>query len=422
MVFPWALGIGLWADTEEIFLSSIVVIKDLCNGCEVCLDYCPYDAIDMVDGVAWINEKCTLCFACVEPCPVDAIVKEESGVELPDLDKGAYSGIWVFAEQRNGKISTVVHELLGVGRRLADGTGEKLTSVLLGYDMEPAARDLVPFGAEEVIYVDDQRLRQFNDGPYSTILAELIEERRPSIVLAGATFMGRSFIPMVASKVGTGLTADCTMLDIDPETGDLLQTRPAFGGNIMATIVCPRHRPQMATVRHKVMIAAERDESRKGEVHVVRGLDGTRLDERTEVLEVVEEILDTVNLAEADVIVAGGRGVGGPEGFKLLEDLAILLDGALGASRSVVDSGWIPYSHQVGQTGQTVKPKLYIACGISGAVQHLAGMQTSDVIVAINKDADAPIFDAATYGLVGDLFQIVPEIIRSVKASRRGAG
>ena len=422
MVFPWALGIGLWADTEEIFLSSIVVIKDLCNGCEVCLDYCPYDAIDMVDGVAWINEKCTLCFACVEPCPVDAIVKEESGVELPDLDKGAYSGIWVFAEQRNGKISTVVHELLGVGRRLADGTGEKLTSVLLGYDMEPAARDLVPFGAEEVIYVDDQRLRQFNDGPYSTILAELIEERRPSIVLAGATFMGRSFIPMVASKVGTGLTADCTMLDIDSETGDLLQTRPAFGGNIMATIVCPRHRPQMATVRHKVMIAAERDESRKGEVHVVRGLDGTRLDERTEVLEVVEEILDTVNLAEADVIVAGGRGVGGPEGFKLLEDLAILLDGALGASRSVVDSGWIPYSHQVGQTGQTVKPKLYIACGISGAVQHLAGMQTSDVIVAINKDADAPIFDAATYGLVGDLFQIVPEIIRSVKASRRGAG
>jgi len=422
MVFPWALGIGLWADTEEIFLSSIVVIKDLCNGCEVCLDYCPYDAIDMVDGVAWINEKCTLCFACVEPCPVDAIVKEESGVELPDLDKGAYSGIWVFAEQRNGKISTVVHELLGVGRRLADGTGEKLTSVLLGYDMEPAARDLVPFGAEEVIYVDDQRLRQFNDGPYSTILAELIEERRPSIVLAGATFMGRSFIPMVASKVGTGLTADCTMLDIDPETGDLLQTRPAFGGNIMATIVCPRHRPQMATVRHKVMIAAERDESRKGEVHVVRGLDGTRLDERTEVLEVVEEILDTVNLAEADVIVAGGRGVGGPEGFKLLEDLAILLDGALGASRSVVDSGWIPYSHQVGQTGKTVKPKLYIACGISGAVQHLAGMQTSDVIVAINKDADAPIFDAATYGLVGDLFQIVPEIIRSVKASRRGAG
>jgi len=401
---------------------SIVVIKELCNGCEACLDYCPYDAIDMVDGVAWINEKCTLCFACIEPCPVDAIVEEESTTELPDLDKGAYSGVWVFAEQRNGKISTVVHELLGAGRRLADETGEKLTSVLLGHDMESSARELVPFGADEVIYVEDQRLRQFNDGPYSTVLAELIEERRPSIVLAGATFMGRSFIPMVASKVRTGLTADCTMLDIDPETGDLLQTRPAFGGNIMATIICPRHRPQMATVRHKVMTPAERDERRKGEVHIVRGLDGTRLDERTEVLEVVEEILDTVNLAEADVIVAGGRGLGGPEGFKPLEELAILLNGALGASRSAVDSGWIPYSHQVGQTGKTVKPKLYVACGISGAVQHLAGMQTSDVIVAINKDPDAPVFDVATYGLVGNLFHIVPEIIRSVKAVRGGQG
>ena len=230
--------------------------------------------------------------------------------------------------------------------------------------------------------------------------------------------MGRSFIPMVASRVNTGLTADCTALDIDPDTGDLLQTRPAFGGNIMATIICPRHRPQMATVRHKVMPSAGKDPGRKGEVHIIKSLDGIRIDDRTKVIEVVEEILDTVNLAEADVIVSGGRGLGGPEGFKIIEELAITLDGAVGASRSAVDSGWIPYSHQVGQTGKTVQPKLYIACGISGAVQHLAGMQASDVIVAINKDADAPIFDVATYGLVGDVFQIVPEIIRSVNASR----
>jgi electron transfer flavoprotein alpha subunit len=374
----------------------------------------------MVDGIAWINEKCTLCLACIEPCPVDAIIKRESGIEQPDLDKESYSGVWVFAEQRNSNISSVVHELLGVGRSLADKTGEKLTSVLLGHDMEAEARELVNFGADEVLYVDDKRLAQFNDGPYASVLAELIEEHMPSIVLAGATFMGRSFIPMVASKVGTGLTADCTALDIDSETGDLLQTRPAFGGNIMATIVCPRHRPQMATVRHKVMPDAVRDEKRKGTVHIIRGLDGSRIDDRTEVMEVAEEILDTVNLAEADIIVSGGRGLGGPEGFKLVEELAILVDGAVAASRSAVDSGWIPYSHQVGQTGKTVKPKLYIACGISGAVQHLVGMQTADVIVAINKDPDAPIFSVATYGLVGDLFQIIPQIIRSIKASKGG--
>jgi electron transfer flavoprotein alpha subunit len=397
---------------------SVVVIKDQCNGCEACLASCPYEAIEMVDGAAWINEKCTICLACIEACPVQAIIQEESKVEGPDLDKDAYSGIWVFAEQRNGKVSTVVMELLGAGRKLAEKTGENLTAVLLGHEMEESARELIHYGADEVLYVDDPSLARFNDGPYSSVLSSLIEERRPSIVLAGATFMGRSFIPRVASRVNTGLTADCTALDIDPETGDLLQTRPAFGGNIMATIVCPRHRPQMATVRHKVMAAAPKDPHHKGEVHIISGVDENRIDDRTKVLEVVEEILDTVNLAEADIIVSGGRGLGGPEGFSIIEELALALNGAVGASRSAVDAGWIPYSHQVGQTGKTVQPKMYIACGISGAVQHLAGMQSSDVIVAINKDADAPIFDVATYGLVGDVFKIIPEIIRSVNASR----
>jgi len=399
-------------------MSRVVVIKDQCNGCEVCLDSCPYDAIEMIDGVAFINENCTLCMACLDACPVEAIISEDSEAELPDLEKDTYSGVWVFAEQRQGKISSVVAELLGAGRKLADAQGQKLTAVVLGHDMEPAARELVHYGADEVIYVDDPVLGQFKDGPYASVLSDLIEERKPGIVLAGATFMGRSFIPSVASRVNTGLTADCTALDIDPETGDLLQTRPAFGGNIMATIICPRHRPQMATVRHKVLTPAVKDIHHKGEVHVINGVDNGRMDERTQVLEVVEEIMDTVNLAEADIIVSGGRGLGSPEGFKLIEELAVLLDGAVGASRSAVDSEWIPYSHQVGQTGKTVQPKLYIACGISGAVQHLAGMQSSDVIVAINKDADAPIFDVATYGLVGDVFQIIPQIIKSVKVQR----
>ena len=397
---------------------SVIVIKEKCNGCEACLASCPYEAIEMVDGVAWINEKCTICLACIEACPVEAIIQEESEVKLPDIDSEAYSGIWIFAEQRNSKVSTVAMELLGAGRKLAEKTGEKLTAVLLGHDMDEQARELVHYGADEVLYIDDPSLAQFNDGPYASVLSALIEQNRPSIVLAGATFMGRSFIPMVASRVNTGLTADCTALNIDPDTGDLMQTRPAFGGNIMATIVCPRHRPQMATVRHKVMAAAPRDPHYKGEVRIIRGVDGISVDDRTKVLEVVEEIIDTVNLAEADIIVSGGRGLGGPEGFRIIEELALALDGAIGASRSAVDSGWIPYSHQVGQTGKTVQPKLYIACGISGAVQHLAGMQASDVIVAINKDADAPIFDVATYGLVGDLYQIIPEIIRSVNASR----
>jgi electron transfer flavoprotein alpha subunit/NAD-dependent dihydropyrimidine dehydrogenase PreA subunit len=397
---------------------AVIVIQKDCTGCEECLASCPYEAIEMVDEVAWINEKCTICLACIEACPVECIIEEESKVELPDLDKGSYSGIWIFAEQRNGKVSSVVLELLGAGRDLSEKTGEKVTAVLLGHDMEPAARELVHHGADEVLYVDDPSLAQFNDGPYSSVLSDLIEERRPSIVLAGATFMGRSFIPMVASRINTGLTADCTALAIDDETGDLLQTRPAFGGNIMATIICPRHRPQMATVRHKVLPEAPKDPHHKGEVHIIRGIDEAKMDMRTRVMEVVEDVIDTVNLAEADIIVSGGRGLGSPEGFKVVEELALLLDGAVGASRSAVDSGWVPYSHQVGQTGKTVQPKLYIACGISGAVQHLAGMQASDVIVAINKDADAPIFDVATYGLVGDVFTIIPEIIRAVKSAR----
>lgn len=397
---------------------AVIVIPDLCDGCEECLDSCPYDAIEMIDGKAWINEACTLCMACIEACPLEAIISEESDVAVPDLDKESFSGVWVFAEQRAGRISSVARELLGEGRKLADETGESLTAVLFGHTMEPSARELVHLGADEVVYVNDPELAQFNDSPYATVLSQLIIQKKPSIVLAGATFMGRSFIPMVATKVEGGLTADCTALRIDSETGDLLQTRPAFGGNIMATIICPNHRPQMATVRPKVLTPSVKDEHRKGEVHIINGIGDFEINTRTQVLEVVEEVMDTVNLAEADIIVSGGRGMGGPDGFKIVEELAILLDGAMGASRSAVDSGWVPYSHQVGQTGKTVQPRLYIACGISGAVQHLAGMQASEVIVAINKDADAPIFDVATYGLVGDVFQIIPEIIRTVKKAR----
>lgn len=395
---------------------AVIVNKDKCNGCEICVDSCLYAAIDMVDGKAWINEKCTICLVCIEECPVEAIFQEESENAAPEIRKDEYSGVWVFAEHRQGKLSSVVLELLGAGRKLADETGQSLSAVVLGHDMEDAAGELILYGADEVIYFDDPLLAAFNDGPYAAVLSDLILERKPAMVLAGATFMGRSFIPTVASRVKTGLTADCTALSIDPQTGDLLQTRPAFGGNIMATIVCPNHRPQMATVRHKVLVPAARNPEHQGKLHVIRGMDGGKAHQGAEVIEVVPEVMDTVNLAEADIIVSGGRGVG--EAFGIIEELALVLGGAVGASRAVVDAEWMPYSHQVGQTGKTVQPTIYFACGISGAVQHLAGMQSSDIIIAINKDPDAPIFDVATYGLVGDLFEIIPEIIRAVKATR----
>ena len=251
------------------------------------------------------------------------------------------------------------------------------------------------------------------DGIYSKVITRLCNKYKPEIVLTGATTVGRALIPRVAVQIGTGLTADCTGLEIDEESGMLRQTRPAFGGNIMATILCPNHRPQMSTVRHKVMPEAEIDTSRIGEIITEALLDEDGFS-RSRVLEVVEILEDTVNITEADIIVSGGRGMKGPENFELLHDLAKAIGGAVGASRASVDEGWIPYSHQVGQTGKTVNPKVYIACGISGQIQHLIGMQSADVIIAINKDPDAPMMKIATYALCGDLFEIIPELTKQL--------
>ena len=394
---------------------SVKVIPEKCTGCETCVSACPFGAIEMRDGRAFITEACTMCGACVEACEFKAIERMEEAA-APASDLSAYKGVWVFAEQHKGSVATVALELLGEGRKLADKKKTKLSAIFIGHDIKDKAKELIAYGADIVYIADDPGLKDFNDDSYAAILMTLAKQHKPEIILAGATAIGRSFFPKVASALHTGLTADCTVLDIDTESGHLHQTRPAFGGNIMATIVAPNHRPQMATVRHKVMKPAPRNDSRTGDIVEVRYTHSGNL--RTRVIKTIEELSETVNICEADIIVAGGRGLGGAKNFQMIEELAKALGGAVAATRGAVDEGWIPYSHQVGQTGKTVCPKLYIACGISGAIQHVAGMQSSDVIVAINKDPDAPIFNVATYGIVGDVHEVVPIMIKKIRELR----
>ena len=391
---------------------SITIDIELCTACGACQEACPFEAVEIVEDHAQVNEQCKLCGACEEICPTGAITiaKKEAVADQ------SYQGVWVFVEQRQGRLAGVSFELLGEGRRLADKLGVELGAVLFGHGLEEQAQLLFAHGADQVYLADSPSLSLFTDDLYAGLLIELVSEFKPEIVLCGATSLGRSFFPRVANALNTGLTADCTGLDIRMEDRLLLQTRPAFGGNIMATILCPAKRPQMATVRPKVMRPGPYQEGRTGSLIRINP-DGRNIPVKTSLIELVEELSEAANLAEADIIVAGGRGLGTAKGFDLLKDLTELLGGALGASRGAVDAGWLPYNHQVGQTGKTVAPKLYIACGISGAVQHLVGMQSSDVIVAINSDPQAPIFDVADYGLVGDLYGIVPAIINGLRNS-----
>ncbi|HLB25837.1 MAG TPA: electron transfer flavoprotein subunit alpha [Nitrospirota bacterium] len=395
---------------------GIIIKVELCSGCEACVSECPFGALDMQGDVAAVNEKCTLCGSCVDVCPVYAIEMTEEPKTAPAADLTAYKGIWVFAEQRGKKIAPVAYELLGEARRLADALGTDLAAVLFGAGLDAEAKSLIEAGADKIYWYEDSLLNEFHEDAYADALSALIEEHKPEIVLAGATSIGRAFVPIVATRVRTGLTADCTMLGVDLEKRMLLQTRPAFGGNIMATIVCPGYRPQMATVRPGVMKRSAPDASRQGEV--IRIKPETPMSSRTKLIETIEEAGHSINISEAEVIVAGGRGIGGFKGFEMLGELAGLLGGVVGATRAAVDSGWMPYPHQIGQTGRTVSPKIYIACGISGAIQHLAGMQSSDIIIAINKDADAPIFGVADYGIVGDVFEVVPAMISKLKEHR----
>lgn len=324
-----------------------------------------------------------------------------------------YKGVWVFAEQREGELQKVSLELLGEGRRIADELGVKLTALLLGNNIEALAKTLAEHGADEVLVADDKNLEHYTTDAYTKVICDLATERKPGILFVGATFIGRDLGPRIAARLSTGLTADCTSLDVDVTNGDLLATRPAFGGNLMATIACPEHRPQMATVRPGVFAKITTDPAKCNIEKVSVQL--ADADVRTKVLETIKSKKDIIDIAEADFIVAGGRGVGSKENFKLLEELAAALEGSVAGSRAAVENGWIDGAYQVGQTGKTVKPQIYIACGISGAIQHVAGMQDSDLIIAVNKDDSAPIMKIADYAIVGDITKVVPELIAQVK-------
>jgi electron transfer flavoprotein alpha subunit len=332
------------------------------------------------------------------------------------VDDSAYRNVWIFIEHEHGKISSVSFELLGQGRKLADDLGCQLCGMLLcdSEQVEKFAPETIAYGAEKVYVMESPLLKTYRTDPFANGAVALIRKHKPEIVLFGATTQGRDFAGNVATILETGLTADCTGLDIDPETKFLRQTRPAFGGNIMAVILdYPQFRPQMATVRPKVFPMPLRDEAKKGEI-IKASLPMTEEQVRTRVLEFLRGA-EAVNLVDAEIIVSGGRGMGNAENFKVVKQLAQALGAAVGASRAAVDSGWISYEHQVGQTGRTVRPKIYIAAGISGAIQHQAGMKTSDIIVAVNKDPEAPIFKIATYGIVGDLFTVLPMLTEEFK-------
>ena len=329
------------------------------------------------------------------------------------MDLGLYKDVWVFAEQRDNKLMNVVFELLGEATKLAKIRNSKVCAILCGHNANDLVNELYEYGADVVYYADDERLRLYTTDGYAKVIGDAIDEYKPEIVLLGATHIGRDLGPCLAVKCNTGLTADCTKLAIDETTGGILQTRPAFGGNLMATIICPEHRPQMSTVRPGVMEKREQEIGKRGELVKLK-VKLSDSDLRTKVLEVVKSVNEKVDLTSAKVIVSGGMGLGNADGFKLLRELEDKLGGTIGASRAAVDSGWIDHSFQVGQTGTTVKPNIYFACGISGAIQHVAGMQNADLIVAINTDENAPIFEIADIGIVGDLYKVIPEIINNL--------
>jgi electron transfer flavoprotein alpha subunit len=390
---------------------SAIQVKETCTGCGICVKACPFGAIVIVEGKAQIGDSCTLCTICTRICPQHAITIERPLVSTEQFRE--YRGVWVVAETAEGSLRSVSLELLGEGGRLAKTLGEELSAVLIGSEVTKLAKPLAAHGAEKIFLVEHELLKHYVTDIYTDILSSLIVRYKPSIVLIGATINGRDLAPRVAARLRIGLTADCTGLEIDGESR-LIQIRPAFGGNIMASIIS-QTRPQMATVRPRVMKTPKPDESREPQIERVE-VNLNPVATRAKVLERVKQLSKaSEKIEEAHIIVSCGKGIGRQEDLKLAYALAEALGGAVGSSRPLVDCGWLPHHQQVGQSGKTVSPRLYIALGISGSIQHRIGMQSSEMIIAVNKDPEAPIFSIADLGIVGDIFQIVPKLTEQLR-------